>query len=167
MERKHAGQLISNVRPQERIMKYEVHYHDGFFEVKTHGDAEPGGFREFLDILLAHEKWKPGTPILSNHSELNTGPLTVDDIKLIVERAVRSRAQLGHARIAMLVARNLEYGLARMWEVFVAGKWDVIARVFRSIDLQFKQFCAIGRYQQPNYIFQLFLILSNLQREYL
>lgn len=115
-------------------MKYEVDYHDGFFEVKTHGDADPGGFRGFLDLLLAHEKWKPGTPILANHSELNTGPLTVDDVQRIAERAVRSKSQLGQARVAMLVARDLEYGLARMWESFVEGKWDVIARIFRSRD---------------------------------
>lgn len=125
---------IPLVRPQERIMKSEVHYHDGFFEVETHGDAEPGGFRAFVDLLLAHEKWKPGSPILANHSELNTGPLTMDDIQLIAEGAVRSRAQLGQARIAMLVARDLEYGLARTWEVFVEGKWDVISSIFRSRD---------------------------------
>ena len=115
-------------------MKYEVHYHDGFFEIKTYGDAEPVRFRELLDLLLAHEKWKPDTAILVNHSELNAGPLTVGDIYYIAGSFVRSRVQLGQARMAILVARDLEYGMARMRTGFVEGKWDVIENVFRSRD---------------------------------
>jgi hypothetical protein len=115
-------------------MKYEVHYHDGFFEIKTYGDAEPVRFREVLDHLLAHEKWKPNTAILFNHSKLNAGPLTVDDIHNNAKSSVRSRVQLGQARLAILVARDLEYGMARMRTGFVEGKWDVIENVFRSRD---------------------------------
>ena len=115
-------------------MKYEVHYHDGFFEIKDYGDAEAVRFRELVDLLLAHEKWKPGTAILVNHSELNAGPLTVSDIYYMAGSFVRSRVQLGQARMAILVARELEYGMARMRMGFVEGKWDVIENVFRSRD---------------------------------
>ena len=113
-------------------MKYEVRYDDEFFEVTTHGDAEPGGFEEFIDLLLGHEKWKPGTAFLVDHSELNAGPLTVAEVHNIADMCVRRRAQFGRARCALLVRRDLEYGLARMWEVFVEGKWDVTANLFRS-----------------------------------
>jgi hypothetical protein len=113
-------------------MKYEVHYHDGFFEIEAYGNAEPVRFREVLDLLLAHEKWKPGTAILLNNSELNAGPLTVSDIYYMAGSFVRSRVQLGQARMAILVARELEYGMARMRMGFVEGKWDVIENVFRS-----------------------------------
>jgi hypothetical protein len=115
-------------------MKYEVLYHDGFFEVKTSGNAECEGFREFVDLLLSHEKWKPGTAFLLNHSELNAGPLTVDDVHYIAEVRVRPRAQFGQAKCAVLVSRDLEYGLTRMWEVFIDGKWDAIVEIFRSRD---------------------------------
>lgn len=115
-------------------MKYEVHYDDEFFEVTTHGDAEPGGFEEFVDLLLGHEKWKPGTTFLVDHSELNAGPLTVADIHIIAEMCGRRRAQFGRARCALLVPRRIEYGMARMWEVFVEGEWDVTEHLFKSRD---------------------------------
>ncbi len=115
-------------------MKYEVHYDDEFFEVTTHGDAEPGGFEEFVDLLLGHEKWKPGTPFLVDHSELNAGPLTVADIHIIAEMCGRRRAQFGRARCAILVRGRIEYGMARMWEVFVEGEWDVTEHLFNSRD---------------------------------
>ncbi|MFC1868992.1 hypothetical protein ACFL0H_12785 [Thermodesulfobacteriota bacterium] len=115
-------------------MKHEMHYNDGFFEVKTYGDAEPDGFRDIIDHLLAHANWKPGTTFLVNHSELNSGPLSVDDVESIAQMSVRPGAQWGQARCALLVARDLEYGMARMWEVFVEGKWDVIEHLFRSRD---------------------------------
>lgn len=115
-------------------MKYQVDYHDGYFEITTHGDAEVGGFKEFIELLLAHEKWNPGTAFLVDHSGVNSGPLTVDEIRYIADMSVKPRVQFGRARCALLVARKLEYGPARMWEVFVDGKWDVTERVFWSRD---------------------------------
>jgi len=47
---------------------------------------------------------------------------------------VKSKDQLGKTKLALLVARDLEFGLAKMWQVFVDEKWDVISRVFRSRD---------------------------------
>ena len=115
-------------------MKYELHYREGLFEVKTNGDAEPGGIKEFLDSMIAHEKWKPGTSFLVDHSELDFGHLTVNDVHAIEGVCARLRAELGKARCATLAPRNEQYGLVRMWDVFVERKWDVIHHVFRSRD---------------------------------
>ncbi len=115
-------------------MKYELNYREGFFEVKTYGDAEPGGIKEFLNSMLAHEKWKPGTSFLVDHSELNLGHLTVDEVRDIADVSVRPRAELGQARSATVAPRDEQYGLVRMWEVFVEGRWDVIHQAFRSRD---------------------------------
>ena len=115
-------------------MKYELNYREGFFEVKTYGDAEPGEIKEFLNSMLAHEKWKPGTSFLVDHSELNFGDLTVNDVRHIANVAVRRRAELGQARNATVAPRDEQYGLVRMWEVFVESKWDVIHHVFKSRD---------------------------------
>jgi len=113
-------------------MKYELNYREGFFEVKTYGDAEPGGIKEFLNPMLAHEKWKPGTPFLVDHSELNFEHLTVNGVHEIA--SVRARAELGQARCATVAPSDDQYGLIRMWEVFIDDRWDVIHEVFRSRD---------------------------------
>jgi hypothetical protein len=115
-------------------MKYELNYREGFFEVKTSGDAEPGGIKEFFDSMLVHEKWKPGTSFLVDHSELKLGHLTVNEVREIADGCVRPRAELGQARSASVTPLDEQYGLVRMWEVFVEGRWDVIHQAFRSRD---------------------------------
>ncbi len=115
-------------------MKSEVHYNDEFFEVTTHGDAAPVGFEEYLDVMLGHEKWKPGAAFLEDSSDLKADRLTVADVRKIADIFVKRRAQLGRARMPILVFRELEYGMVRMWEVFVEGEWDVTEKLFRSRD---------------------------------
>ena len=115
-------------------MKSEVRYVDEFFELTTHGDADLGGQEELFDLLLGHEKWNLGAAYLVDHSELNAGPLTVAEVRGIAKMCEKRRAELGRARCAILVGRELEYGMTRMWEVFVDGKWDVTEKLFRSRD---------------------------------
>ena len=115
-------------------MKFEMHYHDGFFELKKYGDAELGKIKEALDLLVGHEKWKPGNLILMDYSETNGAALSVTEIKYIAANYVRLRAEFGRARMAILVSRDVGYGLFRMWQVFVASKWDVVNQIFRSRD---------------------------------
>ena len=115
-------------------MKYEVNYHEGLFEVKTYGDAELEGFFGFWKELLAHEKWKPESRILEDHSELNARPFTASDIKILSERAVSMKNKLGNAKLAVVVSRDLEYGMVRMRHAYVDGNWNVNEDVFRSRD---------------------------------
>ena len=115
-------------------IEYELHYRDGFFEIETHGGAEAWKFGEFLARMLADERWKPGTPFLTNHTDLDAGSLTVNEVRQIAAYCIDSRANFGHARCAVVVGRDLEFGLSRMWGVFVEGEWDVAAGVFRSRD---------------------------------
>jgi hypothetical protein len=109
-------------------------YREGFFEVKTYGDADPAGIRGILDSILTHEEWKTGTPFLVDHSELNFGHLTINEVRHIADVGVRPRAELGQARCATVAPGDVQYGLVRMWEVFVEGRWDVIHQAFRSRD---------------------------------
>ena len=115
-------------------MKYEIIEHEGFVEVITSGDADLATFRDFLSDILSLDTWVPGTPLLTNHTRLNSGPLTVDDIDRMASLAGDARVALGPLRLASLVSRDLEFGLARMWEVYVEEKWDGETAVFRSRD---------------------------------
>ena len=41
-------------------MRYEVICFDDILEVKTYGDADLQGFKDFIHDFLAHECWHPG-----------------------------------------------------------------------------------------------------------
>ena len=113
-------------------MEYKILQHEAFVEVLTVGDADISVFQEFMQEVLSLDKWKPGTPLLTNHTKLNGGPFTIDEVNELASLAATFRAELGRSRMASLVGRDLEFGLARMWEVFVEDKWDGETHVFRE-----------------------------------
>lgn len=115
-------------------MDYRIELGDGFLVCTTSGTAAVVDFRRMLDELLAHPEWTPGTSMLHDHSVLDAGPLTVSEIKRIAELCAERSDKIGSGKCAIVVGRDLEFGLARMWAVYVEGRWDAEASVFRSKD---------------------------------
>jgi hypothetical protein len=118
-------------------MQFSLQYHQdqGIFEVKTNGEAEVERFCDFMKAIVDHEKWKPGSPVLVDNTKLNAAPLTIDGVKTIANFCEQHRAQFGHAKCALLASRDLEFGLTRMWQVFVSvDVWDVSEKLFKSRD---------------------------------
>lgn len=99
-------------------MRYEIQCFDDFCEVKTYGNAELQGFKDFIHAFLTHEHWHPGGALLINHSELNAAPLTNDELREMADFSEPFKSQIGQAKIAILVARDLGYGheLGKIWK---------------------------------------------------
>ena len=118
------------------IVQFNLNYHDAIFEVTTSGDAILQGYYDFTKAVLEHEEWKPGGLILLNHTELNTGPLTVNDVQAIAIISGQYSEQLGTAKVAIVVDRDLDYGMTRMWQVFVESHTNsyASAKIFRNRD---------------------------------
>jgi hypothetical protein len=100
-------------------VQFNLNYHDAIFEVTTFGDAILRGYYDYTEAVLEHEKWKPGGLILLNHTDLNTGPLKIDDVQAIANIAGLYSKQLGTAKVAIVVDRDLDYGMTRMWQALV------------------------------------------------
>ena len=117
-------------------MQFSLNYHDAVFEVTTSGDAILQGYYDFSKAVLEHDEWKPGGLILLDHTELNTGPLTIDDVQTIANISGQYSKQLGTAKVALLVDRDLDYGMTRMWQILVEGyttSHDSV-KIFRNRD---------------------------------
>lgn len=113
-------------------MEYEIHRGDDFVELVTHGDGDAAVFQALLREALEHESWKPGTSLLIDHSDLNAGPLTVREMATLADMIDAARAALGSSRMAIVAPNDLEFGLGRMWQVFVENRWDGKSMLFRS-----------------------------------
>ena len=123
------------VRQTRKPMKYTVHYHGAYFEVKTSGVAEFKGFQDFAKSLIEHDMWKPGSNILIDHTELDASLLTTKDIRTIANLCGEYRTHFGKGKIAIIVARDLEYGMVRMWQAFMENNvWDMSDKLFKSRD---------------------------------
>ena len=115
-------------------MEFSIEYRDSHMVVKTSGDGDVESFKKMHSAVLDNDNWVPGTPVLIDHTAFNVGPLTVDNIRAIAMDVVMRAEQLGQARCAFLVSRDLEYGMVRMWMAFVEYKLLATAEVFRSKD---------------------------------
>ncbi len=114
-------------------MHYTLEFKQGIFEVKTSGDADVIMFKEFIHEIVNHEKWLPGNPILVDHTDMNAGPLESNDLKKIADYCKKYSKSLGPAKCAILAARDLEFGIGRMWQVFVEiNVWDVTQQIFKT-----------------------------------
>ncbi len=113
-------------------MDYEIYHNDDYAEVITHGDGAADGFRDLLKELCGHPRWKPGFPLLINHADLNAGTLTIPGMEVLADIVHTQKEALGMSRMAILVPGDLEYGMGRMWQVFVDNKWKGVSEVFRE-----------------------------------
>ena len=68
------------------------------------------------------------------NTDLNFDPITVDEVKSIATYCGLNRERFGNSKLALIVSRDLAFGMIRMWEGFMEGTWDVTERLFRSRD---------------------------------
>ena len=115
-------------------MDFSITPQRGYLEVKLSGRPTPDAFDKYFEALLAHDDWNPGTPILTDETNLDAGTTTVREVRDIAEVCARRKSELGPVRTAILVAGDFEYGMNRMWDAFIEGKWDVESALFRSRD---------------------------------
>lgn len=115
-------------------MRYEILCFDDFLEVKTYGDADLQVFKDLIQAFTTHEHWHTGGALLINHSELNSAPLTNDDLWELADFAIPLQSRIGKAKIAILVGRPLEFGIGRVWQVFALKGRESVSELFRSRD---------------------------------
>ncbi|MCE1205581.1 MAG: hypothetical protein LWW79_13365 [Holophagaceae bacterium] len=113
-------------------MDYTLQFTDGVFVVKTSGLAELPIFLAFIDALLAHPAWGPGARLLVDHRALDVSPFTFGAVQELADQCARRAQAIGPARIALLVADDLGYGMNRMWAALVQGRLDFTGSIFKS-----------------------------------
>ena len=91
------------------------------------GDVDREGFRGKVEAVLSHPAWHPGMPTLCDFRELNIDKLSADDIRHLVEihRGYAELTKETPSPIAVVVAKKVDYGLIRMWELFANGMFPM------------------------------------------
>jgi len=115
-------------------LDFKVEYTDDIFICTSSGIADAGAVVDLIDTMLSHANWKPGTPRCYDISNMETGSLTVDDIRRIAGFGGDRKDETGGGRVAVVVSRDLEFGLARMLTVYLSNLVESDYRVFRSRD---------------------------------
>ena len=79
-------------------------------------------------VLLEH----PGANRLWDFREADLTAWTIDDMRMFIDVINRKEPDEYNVRVAALVARDIDYGLARMFEQLSAGLMLVKGGVFRE-----------------------------------
>lgn len=113
-------------------MEYKVAFVDGYFDVKLIGKSGIQESTDYLDYLIAHKQWKPGSLVLSDETEIEIGHLTRNDLMKISMACEKRRNAIGSAKFAAVVPKDLLFGMNRMFQVYVEPYWDATICAFRS-----------------------------------
>ena len=102
--------------------------------IKTYGDGSPEGIIAFLEDLISHPEWQKGANVLLDHRELSIDSITVEGIERVAGFFVSIADQLGDGKLALVMNRDIDFGIARAWELVTATEVDMQIRVFKRID---------------------------------
>lgn len=115
-------------------MEYSIQIVEGVFQIKTTGTGTLSGFLTFIEAVLTHPEWIPGTKVLVDHSDLNIKSMTFGNISEIADFCVKHANRIGNAKIALVVSDDLNYGLNRIWTSLVYKRLDDTNNIFKSRD---------------------------------
>ena len=107
---------------------------NGQFNIKTRGDGDVTSVVAFFKNIITHPEWKPGLNILMDHRELKIDTLEMAGIQSISRRFKKIGPKLGDGKLALVMKRDIDFGLARTWEILTAEAVDIAIEVFRSMD---------------------------------
>ncbi len=113
-------------------MDSSVTFENGIFEVKLEGGGTTAGYVEFLEKLVGHEDWQPGSLLIADLSDLDLSAFDAKDVVALADVFGAVRKELGAAKMASVSGSSLVFGLHRMWEVYVIEKFDASTRVFKK-----------------------------------
>ncbi|MGD0165672.1 MAG: hypothetical protein ABSC51_00055 [Gaiellaceae bacterium] len=104
--------------------------------IRTRGVATVEGFSAWLEEGLSDPRKRPGLRVLVDHRQLDTSGMSVEDVERRVEIAAREEPRFSDVHVAVVVRRDVDFGVLRMLESLFEARPELrsIVRVFRSIE---------------------------------
>ena len=117
-------------------MKHSLNINEdgSLFTIRTEGEGDVRGIIAFLKDIISHPKWKPGKFILLDHRELRIDKITMSGIDEVSIFFISIANKLGNGKVALVMGRDIDFGIARAWELVTDLDVDIRINVFRHID---------------------------------
>ena len=105
-----------------------------FFTISTEGDGDVEGIIAFLKDIISHPQWRPGNHILLDHRALKIDAITESGIENVSAYFKSITDKLGNGKVALVMTRDIDFGIARAWENITAYDVDTKVYVFRELE---------------------------------
>ncbi len=120
-------------------MDFEITFSEKrYFIVTTSGDTSPDDVENSLCQIFQRKEWCPGTNILYDNRQENLDQLSNNDVKVISQKFTQFNEKLINSKVALVMPKDLAFGIARMWEANTEYSASFATCVFRSIDEAYK-----------------------------
>jgi hypothetical protein len=93
------------------------------------------GITGLLEEILEHESFRPGMGLLWDVRQMEgLGEFSAEDLREVIEIVIERLPRRGGGPSAYLVMRDVDYGVARMFEQIADPNLPILIRVFRDMD---------------------------------
>jgi hypothetical protein len=116
----------------QHVLKVDPEH--SLFIVETQGDATVEGILAFLDDIIAHPAWRSGLPILLDHRGLGLHNISAKGVEQVSDYFTSISDVLGDGKLAMVMNRDVDFGIARAWENITMDRTSMRTYVFRGLD---------------------------------
>ncbi len=103
-----------------------------YVEARTVGRASVESFGLFLKELFTHPDWSAESCLLLDVSEIDTRQFGPSDVQGVSELLKSRRGAFGTGCLAVLTSREVDFGLARMFQLMTEDGFPVAIRIFRA-----------------------------------
>ena len=98
------------------------------------GELTPEELLGALGGIYSRDEYRPGACALWDLRGAELHKFSKQDIRLIADFVTKNRGAPPGTCAALVVARDLDFGLARMYEQMLTASTDVRVMVFRDLD---------------------------------
>lgn len=115
-------------------MNFELSYNNenNYVQVVSSGHIDVKGITDILGAVLTSEVWKPGMSLLADYSDSSTVDLNSELVGQISHLVKEQKERLGSGKMAIIMASDLDYGYARMFQLLTEDYIDKEVNVYRD-----------------------------------
>jgi len=117
-------------------MEFTCAFHDelGILEVIAEGKAMVDDYERIVVAILEHPNFRKGLPTLHDQRNVTLSHRSNDDIRMIAHIGRKYFKAFGMAKWAVVMPTDVQYGMTRMWQMFVDEYLKAVPMIFRDRD---------------------------------
>ena len=105
-----------------------------YFFIETSDKTSADDIEKFLTDIFSDSSWKNGMHLLFDNRKENLSELSNIEVEIIAGKFLQFNEYLKNSKIALVMPKDLSYGIARMWETYVSlNNASFETQVFRSV----------------------------------
>ena len=115
-------------------MNFELsyNYECNYVQVVSSGHIDVQGISDVLGAVLSSEVWEPGMSLLTDYTESSTVDLNSELVGEISYLVKEQKEKLGTGKMAIIMASELDFGYARMFQLLTEDHIDKEVNVYRD-----------------------------------